>query len=128
MPPKKKTRLPPRAISTPSGDSLKLVGERAQTPSVKNDVAKAGVLLDAWTDEQETSLFKGMIRWKPVGLFIYQKAFYRAHDIADRKLIRHAQTFPDDSHFPESQKPWLHLTTRRPYTNTLHMGETGQPL
>lgn len=68
MPPKRKPRLPSRATSTPSGDIAEHLAEEIQTP-IKQDVAKAAIVSDSWTDEQETSLFKGMIRWKPVGSF-----------------------------------------------------------
>ena len=69
MPPRRKPRLSSRATSTPSGDVNEPSVEQIQTP-VKGNVPKSfAVAPDAWTDEQETSLFKGMIRWKPVGLF-----------------------------------------------------------
>ncbi|MCJ1426722.1 hypothetical protein MMC29_004625 [Sticta canariensis] len=66
MPQKRKPRLPSRATSTPSGDIVENTAE-VQTP-LKQDVAKTAIVPDSWTEEQETSLFKGMIRWKPVGM------------------------------------------------------------
>jgi len=69
MPPKKKPRLPSQAVSTPSGDTQEPQIPVPTTPETvtKVDVAISDFVDDLWTDEQETSLFKGMIRWKPVG-------------------------------------------------------------
>ena len=67
MPPTRKVRQPSRAASTPAGDAVEQV-EETPTP-MKASLGKERVLSDAWTDEQETSLFKSMIRWKPVGSF-----------------------------------------------------------
>ena len=66
MPPKKKVRLPSRAASTPPNEAVKHAKKDAPAP-LKESLGKANVISDAWTDEQETSLFKSMIRWKPVG-------------------------------------------------------------
>lgn len=67
MPPKKKVRRPSRAASTPAGDAVEPAEE---TPiPMKADLGTETVKSNAWTDEQETSLFKSMIRWKPVGSF-----------------------------------------------------------
>jgi MRG-binding protein len=68
MAPRKKTRGPSRAASTPSGEVVEQATEEVSAP-VKNDVVDTSPIPDAWTDEQETSLFKGVIRWKPVGSF-----------------------------------------------------------
>lgn len=69
MPPKKKARLPSGTVSTPSIET-----QDAQTPipatpdaATKVGTATLDLLNDPWTDEQETSLYKGVIRWKPVG-------------------------------------------------------------
>lgn len=40
--------------------------EVVTTPVAKKDL-ETPLVLDPWTDEQETSLFKGIVRWKPVG-------------------------------------------------------------
>lgn len=68
MPPKKKARLSSRAASAPAGNASQLI-EEPEGPNT----AKIGHddLAGPWTDEQETSLFKSMIRWKPVGWFSY---------------------------------------------------------
>lgn len=67
MAPKKKIRQPSRAASTPVGD---VVEQAEETPTtMKSDSGIGIIVTDAWTDEQETSLFKSMVRWKPVGSF-----------------------------------------------------------
>ena len=66
MPPKRKSRLPTRAVSTPSVDASEQPASEPATPQ-KLETAHAGLLSDVWTDEQEASLLKSVIRWKPVG-------------------------------------------------------------
>ena len=73
MPPKRKVRQPSRAASTPAGDA-----EETPTP-MKAGLGIENVVSDAWTDEQETSLFKSMIRWKPVGSFSKYNGSPRLH-------------------------------------------------
>ncbi|MCJ1468237.1 hypothetical protein MMC07_006865 [Pseudocyphellaria aurata] len=92
MPPKRKPRLPSRATSTPSGDIVENLVEEVQTP-MKQDVAKVAIVSDSWTDEQETSLFKGMIRWKPVGMHKH----FRMVAISQH-LRNHGYTSQQDDH------------------------------
>ncbi|KAL2871769.1 uncharacterized protein BJX67DRAFT_376639 [Aspergillus lucknowensis] len=62
MPPRKKAKLtaqtenPPSPAHTPAGDNA-----AQRTPSYDR-------VSDLWTDEQETALLKGIIKWKPVGM------------------------------------------------------------
>ncbi|KAL2824917.1 chromatin modification-related protein EAF7-domain-containing protein [Aspergillus cavernicola] len=62
MPPRKKPKLTAQAenaqspANTPAGD-----GAAHRTPSYD-------LVADPWTDEQETALLKGIIKWKPVGM------------------------------------------------------------
>ncbi|KAH8659295.1 chromatin modification-related protein EAF7-domain-containing protein [Tricladium varicosporioides] len=67
MPPKKKGKGTARAASTPVGDDDPM---QIDTPQKVEEPPKSNpdVLKDPWTDEQETSLFKGIIRWKPAGM------------------------------------------------------------
>lgn len=48
----------------------------------------------------------------------------------DRKsfLGRDAQTLPYGGNLSKPAESWLHHSSRRPYTNTLHMGEAREPL
>jgi hypothetical protein len=64
MPPRKKAKGSVRAASTPAADDDAMVIDTLQAELSKPDPTK-----DPWTDEQETSLFKGIIRWKPAGWF-----------------------------------------------------------
>jgi MRG-binding protein len=52
MPPRKKAKA--SAASTPLGDT--------QPKALQDDL-----LHDPWADEQETQLFKSMMKWKPTG-------------------------------------------------------------
>jgi hypothetical protein len=70
MPPKKRARLSSHAASTPS-ESVPEPVEETPTP-MEVDSSREELTLDPWTDEQETSLFKSMVRWKPVGPFSYR--------------------------------------------------------
>ncbi|MCJ1431493.1 hypothetical protein MMC27_000846 [Xylographa pallens] len=77
MPPKKKARLSSRAASTLSAETpaetMSIADDKA-TPAKENQSPTKDpspikdLLADPWTDEQEISLFKGMIKWKPVGM------------------------------------------------------------
>ncbi|KAJ4289174.1 hypothetical protein N0V90_011516 [Kalmusia sp. IMI 367209] len=62
MPPRKKAKA--SAASTPLADAQ---------PKTPQDVGAASLeqeqLNDAWADEQETQLFKSMMKWKPTGKF-----------------------------------------------------------
>ncbi|KAG0649338.1 Chromatin modification-related EAF7, partial [Hyphodiscus hymeniophilus] len=72
MPPRKKGKGAARAASTPAGDNDTMVIDSpvAETPKSIEEPAKRGdaLLDDPWTDEQETSLFKGLMTWKPNGV------------------------------------------------------------
>ena len=64
MPPKKKTRASVAAALTPAEpDEDAMI---IDTPQAE-EAPSSDTLKDPWTDEQETSLFKGVIKWKPAG-------------------------------------------------------------
>lgn len=61
MPPRKKAKA--SAASTPLADAL------PKTPQDSGVVQSHDDLLnDTWADEQETQLFKSMMKWKPTGM------------------------------------------------------------
>jgi MRG-binding protein len=64
MPPKKKAKASAPAAATPAetDDSLAV-----DTPPGDEEKPIPESLKDPWTDEQETSLFKSIIKWKPAG-------------------------------------------------------------
>jgi hypothetical protein len=67
MPPRKKARtVTVQKASTPAQDDDSMA---VDTPETEVPAKKLGndPLKDPWTDEQEISLFKGIIRWKPAG-------------------------------------------------------------
>ncbi|KAF7907818.1 hypothetical protein BELL_0394g00050 [Botrytis elliptica] len=65
MPPKKK-KGSTRAASTPVEDQDAMA---IDTPKKAEPLKPSyNILKDPWTDEQETSLFKGIVKWKPAGM------------------------------------------------------------
>lgn len=64
MPPRKKTKGSVRAASTPIPDEDSMA---IDTPQAEPSQPTYDILKDPWTDEQETSLLKGIIKWKPAG-------------------------------------------------------------
>jgi MRG-binding protein len=68
MPPKKKGKASgsTRAASTPVADEDAIAIDLKEN---EDEQKSYNILKDPWTDEQETSLFKGIIKWKPAGKF-----------------------------------------------------------
>jgi len=60
MPPRKKPKLNTQAENLQSPANTPAEGAAQGTPSYD-------LVADPWTDEQETALLKGIIKWKPVG-------------------------------------------------------------
>ena len=65
MPPRKKVRQPSRATSTPPGEDAVEQAEKETPAPTKADLDLESAISDVWTEEQEISLFKSMLRWKP---------------------------------------------------------------
>ncbi|KAI4142461.1 MAG: hypothetical protein LQ340_007335 [Diploschistes diacapsis] len=67
MRPRKKTRVESRAASTPSV-ATPVAEEFSDVPESVAASVPPELDPELWTDEQEIALFKGMIKWKPVGM------------------------------------------------------------
>lgn len=64
MPPRKKAKVSPsQPESQTTSANTPASNEGVKPPAAYDPVA------DPWTDEQETALLKGVIKWKPVGWF-----------------------------------------------------------
>ncbi|KAL4934590.1 uncharacterized protein BDV17DRAFT_10424 [Aspergillus undulatus] len=61
MPPRKKPKLNSQGENAQSPANTPADGDAQRTPSYD-------IVSDPWTDEQETALLKGIIKWKPVGI------------------------------------------------------------
>lgn len=64
MPPKKKLKLTDVQAESAQPAADTPASEGAGKPDNGHDL-----VADPWTDEQETALLKGIIKWKPVGKF-----------------------------------------------------------
>ena len=124
MAPRKKTKASARGVSTPVADE-DVMDLDAPTPDVEDESPAPAydLLKDPWTDEQETSLFKGIIRWKPNGNGV-QKS--NAHGALTQD--RHAQALSNDRIIRIPSKSRIRPKNRQAYTNTSHMGEAQDAL
>ena len=102
MPPRKKAK---RGVSTPVGDDDGMEID-APTPDVEEanepSAPAYDIVKDPWTDEQETSLFKGIIRWKPNG-----NGIQLIHATKSLTHGRHAQALSNDCISRAPEKPRL---------------------
>jgi MRG-binding protein len=64
MPPRKKAKA--SAASTPLGDTQPKTPQDSGATQAQDDA-----LNDLWADEQETQLFKSMMKWKPTGIILH---------------------------------------------------------
>ncbi|KAF2451033.1 CT20-domain-containing protein [Karstenula rhodostoma CBS 690.94] len=60
--------MPPRKKAKASAASTPLADVQPKTPQDAGPTAEQEQLNDAWADEQETQLFKSMMKWKPTGI------------------------------------------------------------
>ena len=88
MPPRKRAARTTRRDSTSSGDAVEQPAEDASTPVEAESARDHVAASDSWTDEQETSLFKGMIKWKPVG----SSSMFRTRELGECSARRAALT------------------------------------
>jgi hypothetical protein len=117
MPPKKKGKVIARAASTPVADEDAMVIDSpvAETPNAVDEPVKRNdeLLNDPWTDEQETSLFKGIMRWKPNG--IYKSNSGRPRYLTKLGIHKHFRMIALSEHLRNhGYDPRRHVHTRIP--------------
>ncbi|TQV98787.1 hypothetical protein V2A60_007512 [Cordyceps javanica] len=98
MPPRKRARGPPTSASTPARDDDAMDVDTPQAAPRSPVKEKMPGYNAMWTDDQVSSLFKGVIRWKPAGMHKHFRM------IAISEHLRNHGFDPD-----------LHQHTRIPY-------------
>ncbi|PGH11118.1 hypothetical protein AJ79_05063 [Helicocarpus griseus UAMH5409] len=95
MPPRKKPRLSSQGASTPQTENPQPTPTTPAQPEgpPKTEPESDNLITDPWTEEQETSLLKGIIRWKPVGMHKH----FRMLAISDH-LTSQGYAAPNDQH------------------------------
>ncbi|KAG5291932.1 CT20 family protein [Histoplasma ohiense] len=95
MPPRKKLRLSSQGALTPQTENLQHTPTTPAQPDVvsKFESESDSIVTDPWTEEQEISLLKGIIRWKPVGMHKH----FRMLAISEH-LISQGYVAPNDQH------------------------------
>ncbi|GAA88516.1 hypothetical protein AKAW_06630 [Aspergillus luchuensis IFO 4308] len=96
MPPRKKAKL------TPQNENAEPSASTTDQPTT----ADYDPVTDPWTDEQETALLKGIIKWKPVDTAEDSKEFYCPFELPqdeygelmfERRLAMEGTASPDPS-------------------------------
>lgn len=81
MPPRKKAKA--SAASTPLAEAQPRTpqdsGPTAQSLEQGSPSQDQNILNDPWTDDQETQLFKSMIKWKPTGADLWPQLAHRSN-------------------------------------------------
>ncbi|EEH37174.2 hypothetical protein PAAG_07730 [Paracoccidioides lutzii Pb01] len=95
MPPRKRLRLSSQGASTPQTENPQLTPTTPAQPETasKPEAETDSLVTDPWTEDQETSLLKGIIRWKPVGMHKH----FRMLAIWDH-LVSQGYAAPSDQH------------------------------
>jgi hypothetical protein len=117
MPPRKKAKGNTGTTSTPAADEDSMVIDTPQAEEPQKSTYD--ILKDPWTDEQETSLFKGIIKWKPAGEF-ESNLKMDTSPIVDR----HTQALPYGCLVRAPSESWLRSNRRETHSDTRNMGET----
>ncbi|KAI9833726.1 MAG: hypothetical protein M1838_005562 [Thelocarpon superellum] len=101
MPPRKKARIPASRRSTPARDfptPVATTPAEVETPHRRDaNGAFADYLADPWTDEQEISLFKGVIRCKPAGMHKHFRVIALAEQLRESA---HTNAHDHHTHIP----------------------------
>ncbi|OJD15867.1 hypothetical protein AJ78_03920 [Emergomyces pasteurianus Ep9510] len=95
MPPRKKLRLSSQGDLTPKTENVLQTPTTPAQPDTapKPEAESDSIITDPWTEEQETSLLKGIIRWKPVGMHKH----FRMLAISEH-LISQGYVAPNNQH------------------------------